>query len=94
MRYSTLLAALSLIFLLAACSTTRSTNVTTYDEAGQPVASTTSSSSTSDTMDALSKAGTAVKDGAVAGYEWTKDKTVKGYNWVKDKVQESNTPAQ
>ena len=36
--------------------------------------------------EAAKAVGTAVKDGVVSGYEWTKDKTVKGYNWVKEKA--------
>jgi hypothetical protein len=45
-------------------------------------------------MEAVNKAGTAVKDGVVTGYEWTKDKTVKGYNWVKEKVADDKAPTQ
>ena len=88
------LTSLSLSLLLAACSTTSTTKVTTYDSEGNPIASRTTSSTSSQTMEAVSKAGTAVKDGVVTGYEWTKDKTVEGYNWVKDKMADDKAAAQ
>ena len=78
--------ALALSLLLAACTTTSRTSVTAYDGEGNPIASSTSSSHTNHAVDAMAKAGKTVKDGAVAGYEWTRDKTVKGYTWVKDNM--------
>ena len=84
------LAALPLCFLLAACTTNSSTNVTTYDSKGEAVTSSTSSSYTNHTVEAMAKAGQTVKDGAVAGYEWTKDKASKGYDWVQEKVKEQS----
>ena len=84
------LAALPLCLLLAACTTDSSTRVTTYDNQGNAVTSTTSSSHTNETMEAVAKAGEAVKDGAVAGYEWSKDKATKGYNWVQEKFKEQS----
>ena len=92
MKNMPLLASLLLCFLLGACSTSSSTSVTAYDDSGAPVASKTSAKSTDHAVDTAVKVGTAVKEGAVAGYEWTKDKTVKGYNWVKDKVTEKEAP--
>ena len=83
------LSALSLCLLLAACSTTSTTQVTTYDAAGNTIASQTTSTTSNQTMEAVNKAGTAVKDGVVKGYEWTREKTVQGYEWVKDKVADS-----
>jgi hypothetical protein len=64
--------------------------VTTYDSNGDAVASSSSSSRTNHTVDAMAKAGKTVKDGAVAGYEWTKDKATKGYDWVQEKVKEQS----
>jgi hypothetical protein len=69
------LTSLSLSLLLAACSTTSTTKVTTYDSQGNMVSSSTSTSTTNQTVEAVVKAGGAVKDGAVAGYEWIKEKS-------------------
>ena len=84
------LATLPLCLLLAACTTNSSTRVTTYDSKGEAVTSSTSSSHTNHTVEAMAKAGQTVKDGAVAGYEWTKDKASKGYDWVQEKVKEQS----
>ncbi|MBR5882377.1 MAG: hypothetical protein IKY97_02735 [Mailhella sp.] len=94
MKKTLALAALSLSLLLAACSTSSTTHVTTYDAEGNTIASKTTTTTSNQTMDAVNKAGTAVKDGVVTGYEWTKDKTVKGYNWVKEKVADDKAPTQ
>ena len=94
MKKMPVLATLSLCLLLSACSTTSTTQVTTYDSAGNTIASQTTSSTSNQTMEAVNKAGTAVKDGVVTGYEWTKDKTVKGYNWVKEKVTDDKASTQ
>lgn len=80
------LAPLSLSLLLFACSTTSTTEVTAYDASGNVISTSTTSSTTNQAVENMAIAGNAVKEGAVAGYEWTKDKTVKGYEWVKDKV--------
>lgn len=87
-------ASLSLCILLSACSTASTTHVTTYDSEGNTVSSTTRTSNANQTVEAMNKAGTAVKDGVVTGYEWTKDKTVKGYNWVKNKVSDDKAATQ
>ena len=84
------LAALPLCLLLAACTTDSSTHVTTYDSKGEAVTSSTSSSHTNHTVEAMANAGQTVKDGAVAGYEWTKYKATKGYDWVQEKVKEQS----
>ena len=84
------LASLPLCLLLAACTTDSSTRVTTYDSKGEAVTSSTSSSHTNHTVEAMAKAGQTVKDGAMAGYEWTKDKASKGYDWVQEKVKEQS----
>jgi len=85
--------ALTLCFLLSACSTTTTTKVTTYNEAGEPVVSESTSTTTNDTVESMKKIGGNVKDGVVSGYEWTKDKTVKGYEWVKGKVTNDGSAA-
>ena len=90
MKSHKFLAALPLCLLLAACTTDSSTHVTTYDSKGEAVTSSTSSSHTNHTVEAMAKAGQTVKDGAVAGYEWTKDKASKGYDWVQEKVKEQS----
>ena len=86
MKKIPVLAALPLVLLLSACSTTSTTQVTTYDSAGNTVSSSTTTNTANQTMEAVNKAGTAVKDGVVKGYEWTREKTVQGYEWVKGKV--------
>ena len=90
MKSPKFLAALPLCLLLVACTTDSSTRVTTYDSKGEAVTSSTSSSHTNHTVEAMAKAGQTVKDGAVAGYEWTKDKASKGYDWVQEKVKEQS----
>ena len=90
MKSLNFLTALPLCLLLAACTTDSSTRVTTYDSKGEAVTSSTSSSHTNHTVEAMAKAGQTVKDGAVAGYEWTKDKASKGYDWVQEKVKEQS----
>ena len=79
-------ALLALSLLLPACTTTSTTQSTVQDASGRTVYSETSSSSVNEAAEAAKAVGTAVKDGVVSGYEWTKDKTVKGYNWVKEKA--------
>ncbi len=90
MKSLTFLAALPLCLLLAACTTDSSTRVTTYDSKGETVSSSSTTSHTNHTVDAMAKAGKTVKDGAVTGYEWTKDKATKGYDWVQEKVKEQS----
>ena len=90
MKSLNFLTALPLCLLLAACTTDSSTRVTTYDSKGEAVTSSTSSSHTNHTVEAMAKAGQTVKDGAVAGYEWTKDTASKGYDWVQEKVKEQS----
>ena len=63
MKKIPVLAALSLCLLLAACSTTSTTQVTTYDSAGNTVSSSTTTNTANQTMEAVNKAGTAVKEG-------------------------------
>ena len=94
MKKTLALASLSLSLLLGACSTASTTHVTTYDSEGNTIASKTTTSMSNQTMEAVNKAGSAVKEGVVTGYEWTKDKTVKGYNWVKDKVTDDKAATQ
>lgn len=79
-------ALLALCLLLPACTTTSTTQTTMQDPSGRVIYSETSTSSSNKAAETAQAVGTAVKDGVVSGYEWTKDKTVKGYNWIKEKA--------
>ena len=72
--------------LLAACSTSTTSNVVTYDAQGHEVSSTTTSETTNDTAVKAKEIGREVKEGVISGYEWTRDKTIEGYEWVKEKA--------
>ncbi len=72
--------------LLAACSTSTTSNVVTYDAQGREVSSTTTSETTNDTAVKAKEIGREVKEGVISGYEWTRDKTIEGYEWVKEKA--------
>ena len=72
--------------LLAACSTSTTSSVVTYDAQGREVSTTTTSETTNDTAVKAREIGHEVKEGVISGYEWTKDKTIKGYEWVKEKT--------
>lgn len=72
--------------LLAACSTSTTSNVVTYDAQGREVSSTTTSETTNDTAVKAKEISREVKEGVISGYEWTRDKTIEGYEWVKEKA--------
>ena len=91
---STFIAALlTLSLLLPACTTTSNTQSSVQDASGRTVYSESSSSTTNEAAETAKAVGSAVKDGVVSGYEWTKDKTIKGYNWVKEKAAANSSPA-
>ena len=75
--------------LLAACSTSTTSTVVTYDAEGREVSTSTTSESTNDTAEKAREIGQEVKEGVVSGYEWTRDKAVKGYEWVREKSSEA-----
>ena len=72
MKHISTLAALSLCALLAAC-TTSSTTTATHDTAGNVVSSSTTTSHVNHPVEAVTKAGTAVKESVVSGYTWMKE---------------------
>lgn len=72
MKHISTLAALSLCALLAAC-TTSSTTTATHDAAGNVVSSSTTTSHVNHPVEAVTKAGTAIKEGVVSSYNWMKE---------------------
>ncbi len=70
--------------LLAACGTSTTSSVVTYDDNGREISSQTTVTRTNDAKAAAKEIGHDVKEGVISGYEWTKDKAVEGYQWVKE----------
>ena len=80
---------LALSITLAACTSTTTTKVVTYDAQGDPIVTQTSTVKRNDAAEKAKEIGKDVKEGVVSGYEWTRDKTIEGYHWVKDKSVET-----
>lgn len=82
-------ALLAITVTLAACTSTTTTKVVTYDAQGEPVVTQTTTVKRNDAAEKAKEIGKDVKEGVVSGYEWTRDKTIEGYHWVKDKSVET-----
>ena len=91
MKHTALL--LTSALMLAACSTSTTSNVVTYDAEGREISSHTTSESTNDTAIKAREIGREVKEGVISGYEWTRDKAEQGYEWVKEKADTSQNSA-